>query len=365
MDPTVKRVYQIMILGGIGVLLFIMALATPVVLDTSDFSMYNPGWNGCSSIAVRTNKAGRIQPTFFFEENELTLTPRSFADYDLTAPNSTILIIGPRTSFSVRESIYIEHFLEHGGMLLLADDFGTGNDLLEQINGTSRFTGELLLDLSFEKQASFVTIFDFQNRSHPITNNVSHMLLNYPTGIVAGGNTTVLAVSSEVSWLDTNGNGKEDAGEPHGPFPVLVVEEYGEGEIILFSGPSLLINSMKEYLDNSEFRDNLFRYLFTDRDTVVIDESHRDVAMVLHVFYVFPSSIGSEVKIAILLLAIGAFIVGFTRIPRFILERIRNIFFRVKEQKYEEPVERMIDELLEEHPSWSRKKLEDIMQGLK
>ena len=131
MDPTMRRVYQLLILGGIGVLLFILALATPMVSDTTEFSMYNAGWNGCSNIAVKTYAEGKFQPTFTVDTNELTITPKSFAEYPLDPKNATILLIGPRSEFSSREADYIQSFLRKGGMVLLADDFGSGNDLLD------------------------------------------------------------------------------------------------------------------------------------------------------------------------------------------------------------------------------------------
>ena len=365
MNSSTRRLYQFLILGGIGILLFILAFATPFFHNSSDFSMYNPSWNGCSSIAIKTYETGKLQPTFYFEENELTLAQRSFAEYDLNADNSTILIIGARSTFSTLEGKYIKNFLENGGMIFLADDFGTSNDLLDQINATSRFSGGLLLDLSFEKKASFVTVFDFFDHSHPILSNVTHILLNYPSSIVAGDNTTVLAVSTEVSWLDENENGKEDVGEPSGPFPILIIERYGKGEIVLFSGPSLLINSMEDQLDNSMFKENLFQYLYAGSETVIIDESHRDISMILHLSYIFPSTIGLEVKISIILLAICAFIVGFTSIPKEILKKLEGLIVRSKESSEEKSLDRIIDEVAKRHPSWKKKKLEDIVLRLR
>ena len=360
-----KRLYQFLTIIGIGVLLFILALAVPVALNSSDFSIYNAGWNGCSTIAIKTYKTGKLQPTFSYEENELTLTQRSFADYALDAQNAAILIIGPRTTFSPREGAYIQHFLENGGMLFLADDFGTGNDLLERINASSRFSGHLMLDLSFEKNASFVTVFDFLNRSHPLTMNVSTMLLNYPTSLIAGRNTTVFAVSTEISWLDKNLDGKEDTDESSGPFPVLAIELYGKGEIVLFSGPSLLINSMQDQLGNKVFRENLFQYLYQGRDTVIIDESHRDVAMPLRLSYVVPSTISFELKVSIVLLVLCAYIVAFTRIPRYVVEKLVRLFARSKEVPGEPSFDTMVDEVMEKHPSWRRKRLEDIVVRLR
>jgi len=83
MDPTVKRVYQVLILGAITALLLILALANPIIINSSDFSIYNPSWNGCSNIAIKSYKTGKLQPTFYIEESELTLGQNSFVEYDL------------------------------------------------------------------------------------------------------------------------------------------------------------------------------------------------------------------------------------------------------------------------------------------
>jgi len=364
METSVKRIYQLLIIVGIGVLMFILALATPILHNNSDFSIYNPGWNGCSDIAIKTYHSGKLQPTYYVKENELTIGQRSFADYTLDSENSSILIIGPRTSFSTEESRYIERFLNNGGMLLLADDFGTANDLLAKINSSSRFSNDLLLDVSFEKKACFVTVFDFLNHSHPLNLNVSHIMLNYPSSIKPGDNTTVIAVSTEISWLDTNVNGKEDRYETSGPFPVLVVEKYGNGEIVLLSDPSVLINSMKDQLDNKKFRDNLINYLYKGRNTVIIDESHRDVSSPYHLSYFFPNSIGLEIKTAIILLAVCVFIFAFTGLPEYVFKRFKDLIFSQKKRSEEiSSYDEIIDELLHKHPSWSKKKLEKIIWG--
>jgi len=365
MDPIIKRIYQFVIAGGIITLFMILSLANPIILNSSDFCVYNSGWNGCSDIGIKTYETGKFQPTVSFDRNELTLSQNSFVSHNIDPQNSTILIIGPKTAFSSSEGTYIQNFLENGGVLLLADDFGSGNDLLNKINASSRFSGELMLDLSFEKKASFVAIFDFYNRSHPLTSNFSHMLFNYPTSISAGDNTTVLAASTEMSWLDKNVDGKEDSEESKGPFPVLVIETYGKGEIVLLSGPSLLINSMKDQLGNNIFRENLFYYIYNERDTVVIDESHRDVVMPLQIAYVFPSTIGLEVKVFIVLLVIVAFIVGFTTIPRYMIKKFEHLLVKSMDAPKEESLDGIVKQLMEKHPSWSRNKLEKIVQRMK
>jgi len=363
----VKRLYQFLVIGGIGGLLLMLTLATPVLLNTEDFSIYNPGWNGLSDIAIQTYQAGKFLPTFYLNEAELTIGHRSFAEYPLTPVNATILLIGPQTEFSAQESRYLGDFLTRGGMVLLADDFGSGNSLLEQIESPVRFSAAMLLDLSFEKRACFATLFEFRNQSHPLVANVSHILGNYPSSLVVPTNVTnvtVLVVSTERSWLDTTVNGKQDAGEENSSFPILAIQDYGAGTLVLFSDPSLFINSMKTPLNNSIFRDDVLRYLFTGRDTVLIDESHRDPSVLFHVAYFLPAQIGTEVKAGIVLLIIGAFLIGFTPVPQEIRRRIRTVLTREQETSEAVSVSTMIDGILLRHPSWSRQTLEDMVQKM-
>ena len=93
MQASTKRVYQFLIVLGLAALLFVLALAKPVMYNNVDFSMYNPGWNGCSNIAVKTYEQGKLKPTYYVKQSELTIGQYSFADYSLDPDNSSILII--------------------------------------------------------------------------------------------------------------------------------------------------------------------------------------------------------------------------------------------------------------------------------
>lgn len=367
MNPNVKRLYQALLLLGIGGFLIIIATASPVVFNGTDFSIYNAGWNGCSQLAIDTYNTGKFLPTFSYDQTTMNPLQQSFTNYKLDPENSTILIIGPQTPFTSDEAKYIKQFLNNGGLLFLADDFGTGNTLLKNINASSRFSNKLMLDLSFEKSASFVTIFSINNQSNPLTKNISGILLNYPSSLNTKEGISLLANSSEMSWLDTIPNGKEDSEEVHGPFVVYAIESYGEGEIILFSGPSLLINSMANQLDNGEFKDNLLSYLYKDRNTVIIDESHRDIAIPFKMGYVFPSSIGIHLKISILLLAVFVFLILFTSVPQnlftLILHRIEQILTKNKTTN-QYSTSNMVDKIIEKHPTWNRVKLDNIIERM-
>lgn len=359
-----KRIYQFIIIGGIGILLLILSLATPVVLSSSDFSVYNPNWNGCSTLGVRAYKVGKLQPTLFVDQNELTVNQQSFVKYMLSPEASVIILLGPREPFDNEELNYLRSFLQNGGRLLLADDFGSGNQILAGINATTRFSGKLLLDLSFEKNASFVTVYEFPQPTHMFVNNVSSVLLNYPSSLQVGRNTTVIARSSSMSWLDATENGVYDSNEAQGPFPVLAIEKIGAGELILCSTPSIMINSMRDHADNRNFRDNLFTYIFKDRNTVIFDESHRDIATPLQISYFFPSVISLPVKIGILLVVVFLFLAWFTPIPTYLIQKVERLLIRSSDEHISPKNEQVIEDLLKRHPTWNRQKLNELIERM-
>ena len=368
MHASVKRLYQVTILVGcVGFLLF-LSLASPMIHDSADFGMFNSGWNGCSDLTLQTYQTGKLLPTFTYNKTTLTPTQKSLTTVQSPPTNTSILIIGPRAPFTSSEIEYMKSFLYHGGLLFLADDFGTSNTLLRGINATSRFSHQLLLDLSFEKNASFVTIFTIMNHTHPLTIDVSGMLLNFPSSLITTKNTTILAQSSRVSWLDINMNGKDDTKEPNGPFTVYAVESYGDGEIILCSGPSLFINSMKEYLNNPQVVNNLLTYALANRSTIIIDEGHRTVDFNYQVGYVFPSLLSDPLKISILLLAVILFLIFFTSYPKTLYHTgiMRFIqLFKKPPSHSSKNTEELLAEMMNQHPNWNKAKLERIIKGMK
>jgi hypothetical protein len=311
---------------------------------------------------VRAYKAGKLQPTLFVDQNELTVNQQSFSEYQLIADKSVLVLIGPKEPFSAHELQYLKRFLVEGGLVLLADDFGYGNQILSEINVTTRFSEKLLLDLSFEKNASFVHIFEFPRPFHALVVNVSSVVLNYASSLQIGSNGTIIAQSSRMSWLDSIENGVYDVGEAHGSFPVLVTEPIGAGEIVLFSAPSVFINSMKELADNQVFRNNVFSFLFFGRTTVVFDESHRAVASPLQVSYFFPSVISFPIKIAIVLLIVSLFIALFTPVPRYLLLLVERFLIRSSDDQKMLSSEQIVEELLQQHPSWNRNKLIELIR---
>ncbi len=358
MIPSMKRFYKYLLIYGLALAFIVSALAVPILTTNTDFSIYNTDWNGCSSLTVRTYKTGDLLPSISVKntESDILVVHDSFIDYDLESNNSSILIIGPSLTFSDSEANYIQHFLSDGGKVLLADDFGTGNDLLKKINSTTRFSSSLLIDLAYEKKPQYGVVFDLNE--HPITTNVSRILLNYATTLRVGRNTTILARSSDGSWLDSNMNGRMDEWEQKGPMPVLAVERYGEGELILLSDPSVLVNLMYKYLDNSVFDDNLLGYLGSGRDVILIDESHRaPTGPFASIFFAF-AYLTTLQKIGILfLLGVTLFVVG-TKFPNQRIIRTRNritsYLSRARKKKSIHTADVSIITVMRRHPTWDK-----------
>jgi hypothetical protein len=194
----------------------------------------NVGWNGCSEIASNKN-ATLLQ------------------SYNQELPtNSTLVIIGPSLPYSVKDSTIIGNYLRSRGTVLLADDFGSGNSLLEELNVSARFAGKPLADLyAYSKGPAFPLANVFSNSS--VLDNASVVILDHPSFLDIGDSSqvTVLASSSPFSFIDLQGNGKPVQNESVRSYPVIAYVHVGAGSLVLISDASMFINEMIGLYDNS------------------------------------------------------------------------------------------------------------------
>ncbi|MEM4263051.1 MAG: DUF4350 domain-containing protein, partial [Thermoplasmata archaeon] len=276
MRAEIKRGYVAATAMTLAVAFLALTMVTPVLSSTADFSIFNTGWNGTSRFAISTYESGKLAPTFKMQYtgSDLDIVRLGLEEIELDPVAGALVIIGPDVEFSEKEGQIVREFVTAGGVLLLADDFGTANSLLSGMGAESRFSRKLVMDLAFDKKPEFSVCFDFEE--DPITRNVTTILLNYPSSVVPGKtNSKTVVWTSVASWQDTNGDHDFSYGEPWGPFPLVVRERMGNGEIILLSDPSLLINGMRDRLDNAVISDNLIAEISGLRTKVYFDESHR------------------------------------------------------------------------------------------
>ena len=243
--------------------LSLLALAVVVLLATlvwfypsgADFISGNRGWNGarefCNTFGVDVVHSLDDLPA---------------------GPEGALLIAIPYQRYSAGELAVIERFVASGGVLLLADDYGNGNQVLDYLQANAGFSGEQLVDPLFNYvNSSMPEIVDFEDSG--LVDGVQSIILNHATALTVGDDWQVVASSSEASFIDLNDNRTADAGEQAGPLTVAATLGYGRGSIILLSDPSMIINCMLDLADNYIFMDNILHFDSAEAG-IMLDQSH-------------------------------------------------------------------------------------------
>lgn len=219
--------------------------------NTDDFSTYNTEWNG-----------GKLIKNELSQNHTFVSMPATndLSKYD---PEGTaFIILRPEGDISRKDIEIIRKFITDGGLLIVADDFGSGNDILNNVTTQIAFSNMLLLDdVNFWKNITFPVV------SAPAI-NVSNITMNFPASLIIKDNSVqILASSSTFSWLST-GNITRGTG---GSYPVIASTISGNGTIIAISDPSIFINSMLRINDNEQ----LLGKLVKNRNIIIFDEKMR------------------------------------------------------------------------------------------
>jgi hypothetical protein len=243
--------------------LFLISLAIAAILvivvwlypSGNDFMSANPSWNG----------AGEFTDSF------VTSSLRYYADLP-EDPDNTILVLIPYTELTNAELALLDGYISDGGTLVLADDYGYGNTILEHMHINASFNGETLLDPVFNyKNSFFPRVTDFS--ASALTGDLDSIILNHATAMTIGDGVSTIAQSSAASFIDSNGNQLYDEGEPAGPLTVAAQANLSDGIVILLSDPSIIINCMQDMDDNLIFITNIMRIKGADAQ-IMLDESH-------------------------------------------------------------------------------------------
>lgn len=198
-----------------------------LVPSADDLSPDNPLWNGISEFVRETG--ARPVPV-----DAIPALPRG----------SALFVIGPQEAFGREEALKIRSFVEGGGVLVVADDFGSSNGLLEALGLGVRLNGSLLLDPLFKHRADQLPAAEVRLGGAVLT-----VYLNYATALDGAG-AGCFGRSSSFSYLDLNLNLAKDVGEPYGPFCVAYTAAVGSGRVYVLSDSSVFINSMIRLGDN-------------------------------------------------------------------------------------------------------------------
>lgn len=348
-----------LLIGG-----FVVAsLMQPMFGTREDFSMYNTRWNGASGLAGNVYGTGDLVPAFSLAtgEEDAVLAHRSFASYDLAPEETTVLALGPSKDLTGEEAAWLSTFLEKGGRLVVADNFGSGNAFLQAAGAETRIHGDLVADLVYSKQPPFVVVTDIED--HPATGGASEVLLDHGSIVEPGRNATVLMRTGASAWLDGDLNRVQDPGEASGPFPLMAIEPVENGTVLSVSDPSLYINGMRDEADNTRFSTGLVAWMAEGNRVVLIDEAHRAYPDPVRFLGVTMGDVDERVAWVLGLLAFALFLTFAVGRPEAWLRRsssrVQGLIGRMvpeEGQTTHDPVETVA----KRHPGWNKSTLDEV-----
>jgi hypothetical protein len=315
----------------IGLILSLVIIA--IYPSSSDYNLQNPYWNGMSDLRqfihpVQINNIANLTSVYAAQ----------------SASNFALLVLGPTLPYSQVEIASISNFVSKGGLLVIADDFGAGNQLLQGLGINVRFSGVLLLDPLYNVKAQQLPLITDVN-----VTGIKNIAFNYATYLNLTSPqrypVTFIAYSSPFSFGDMKQTASYLQGDPLGPLPVVASVSYGSGSVIIISDSSLFLNSMISYADNYQF----LKDVVANRQAV-IDTSHwlysyqSEASMILLSSYYFIQNSGLKYGIAALLM---------------LLIYIFNFRFTSKSE------DRDIHKLLMNHPDWDKNELKKLYEQRK
>jgi len=312
---------------GLGVAVIVVLGLAWAVPPLDDFRLENPFWNGLSELH------SRIHP---FEVSDLARL-----DVVLKPSESALLMLGPSKPFTDEDVDAVRGFLGAGGLVVLAEDFGSGNSLLEGLGVEARFLGRILLDPLFkDKDSRMPRMIDFT--PSPYTRGLSALTFNYATALTdVGHGVRVLARSTAFSYLSKDLRSPPEEAELVGPFPVMAEVKYGGGSMVLISDSSLFVNSMLDRDNNDALLKNLM-----GGKMVYVGVSH------------WSPSLLTQVKGV---LARAYEVAGVTEVKYSLAVILAVIIFKVRWGGKEMRDERdEVEDALINHPEWDRALLERL-----
>ena len=251
--PSVPRIvlYALALTVGLGL---VVAAST----SGAAFGVYNLEWDGTSDVRGLADQ---------HTDSQVLLDTNAYERGD--ANGTVAVVLSPIEPYGTTDTRRVRAFVNNGGTLVVADDFGPhSNALLGDVGASSRFDGAQLRDERHYYRAPSLPVATNVTETR-YTTGVTQLTLNKGTAIDPG-NATVVATTSEFGYLDRNGTGNLSSDDELGTYPVVTVESVGDGQVISVGDPSLFINAMLSQPDNAAFATALFE----THDRALLDYSH-------------------------------------------------------------------------------------------
>jgi len=192
--------------------------------DSADYDPRSTAWNGMASFVGLAEGMG-------FE-----VTPVSSLEWgDLAAEDILILIYPLQRVDPTR----LGAFVQAGGNLVIADDFGEGKDAMQGL-GLLRAESVTPKASKYYDGRAYAPIATARG-DHPLALDVGEIVTNHPAALTRVEGATTIAAFDEGA--------------------VVVAGERGSGHFVAISDPSIFINKMLMFRGNIQLAANLLRYL--------------------------------------------------------------------------------------------------------
>jgi hypothetical protein len=337
------------ILGGF-ILIIVVAFSLAAMTSTTAFDTYNSEWDGSSELRESADATASDTPVII-----------DTSGYDqLEGDGTLVILLAPQTAYSPAEQARLNAFLDRGGPVLIAEDRRTEtNQLLADLGVSTRIDGRQLRDPNqFYRHPALPVITNTSNTS--ITQDTDQFTLNRGTVLIPR-NATVLARTSEFSYVDGNENEQLDQTEELRSYPVLATESVGNGRVFVLSDPSVLINQMMDRPGNR----NLVTGMTTSYERVVIDASHGgEIPPTVRFWLWIDQTLWAQASLA----GLGTVLLGLIVHPR-----VRSGIVAVGQSlsESEESIstatfdaEERAAYLRQQHPDWDRSRIERITKSM-
>lgn len=339
-------------LVAVAVVATAFALSVPIFNSSrEDFSTYNVDWNGCSSLKESARQNYSVTDIFSLTD-ELKNTERG-----------VVILLNPNKNLSVADDDVsaLQHFVQNGGSLFIANDFGNGNDVLNRlgVGAAVTFNTSLLYDNSSNWAGAEYPVISTFSPNSTVTDGIEELYFNYGTALDVKDNAvTVLAWSSSSSYFTVPGQDTVS----HGEKPVLAYLDYGKGKVILLSDPSVFINCMNRANNTKLFNNIVSTLVGGDRGAqVMFDESHR-VQQPLWSLAYYRVQANNSLKYAVVLLTTSLFIATIN-VHTVTAGRKERPTVSLTNINIDEDI--IIGDMVNRNPGWAKERIKKVAHRLR
>ena len=205
------------------VLALLVASATAHA-DSSDYDPHSTTWNGMSTFVGLAEGDG------------FTVDPVATLEWDQLAADDILFLVYPLQRV---DPLRLSAFVQAGGQVVIADDFGDSKDALAALGLLRAEVGTPHATKYFQDHV-FAPIAT-PRVQHPLTEGIAEVVTNHPAVLRdVQGATTII--------------GFDDGA-------IVVAGERGTGRFIAVSDPSIFINQMQRVPGNLQLTTNMLRWL--------------------------------------------------------------------------------------------------------